>query len=146
MKIEAIIAQLKETHDALVHTTSPGYAANENHLAESIRLIERTYAAHQAPVVVPKRVYKGDIGVVKKALKDAGMLAEFAQFYNDKNVKGRRLKCCNATALWDADPSVRALLCVALQAAFGARWDSMYFIPVPRYYGTGMQLCVKLHS
>lgn len=146
MQIDAVIKQLKEAHDALVHTPSPGYASYEDKLQTLITQMESTYAAQQPPVAVPTVQFRGDIGAVKKVLQDAGMLAEFAQFYNDKNVKGRRIKCSNATALWAADAGVLKAVKTALQAAFGARWDSVYFIKQPRYYGRGMQLCIKLHS
>lgn len=149
-EIQQAITLLTNARNLLDGTPKRGFAVHERQLGNIIKEVTNTLAAHNAPqrAVVQAKRYSGDVGIVKKVLDEAGMLEEFAQFYNDKSkVSGaRRIKCSDASKLWDAEAQVRADVLAALKAAFGARFNSMYFIKQPGYYGTGMQLCIKLHS
>ncbi len=100
-------------------------------------------------------IYKGDIGLFRLALHEAGFKFQHTpSIFNDDcksepKLPGRRLKLWFADKVFEAPQAQQRRLEKSLRELFGDRIVKMYFIlgsTAYHRYSNGKSLCIKLNS
>lgn len=94
-------------------------------------------------------MYKGDIGLVRKCIADAGLfVSRYASAYNDNSSHNnkRRIKITRMDNLFNASHAQQVKLDKLLRETFGERFLTAYFIQSGAWRGNSKDFCIKLQD